>query len=152
MKKLKSAAVCLLVSICFISANAQVHRSSKLDYEKPELFSDLPKQVELTITTLETLLDLPAGQNINIPLGRYSLQGIIVSKSDHNDITVKTVVVRSINRKGATLTFTRVRKEDGSFSYSGRMFSYNHGDAFEIAFENERYILTKKKTLDIINE
>ncbi len=152
MKKLKSAAICFLVSICFISANAQVHRSSKLDYEKPELFSDLPKKIELTITTLETLLDLPTGQNINIPLGRYSLQGIIVSKSDHNDISVKTVVVKSIDRKGATLTFTRVHKEDGSFSYSGRMFSYNHGDAFEIAFENERYILTKKKSLDIINE
>jgi hypothetical protein len=99
------------------------------------------------------LFDLPTGQAIDVPLGRsFSLSGIIISKSDANDQNVKTVVIKSSNRKGATLTFTRIRKEDGSFSYIGRMLSYNHGDAFEVVFEKGQYFLTKKKSLDIINE
>ncbi len=153
MKTLKSGLFWLLLNILCVNADAQIHRSSKVDYEKPELFSDLPKKIELTIMALETFLDLPSGHSVNMPLGRYvNLQGVIISKSDENDPNVKTVVIKSINRKGATVTFTRIRKEDGSFSYSGRMFSYNHSDAFEIKFENEQYVLIKKKSIDIINE
>ncbi len=153
MKKLKSSIICLLLSTLCFNAVAQIHGSSKLDYEKPELFADLPKKIELTIAALESLLDLPSGHGVNLPLGRYiTLQGIIISKSDVDDNNVKTIVIKSNNRKGATLTFTRIRKEDGSFSYSGRMLSYNHSDAFEIVFEKGQYFLTKKKSLDMINE
>jgi len=98
------------------------------------------------------MLDLPTGQSINLRLGSFNFQGSIISKSDLNDLNVKTVVIKSSNRKGATFTFTRVHKEDGSFSYSGRMLSYNHSDAFEIVFEKGQYFLTKKKSLDMINE
>ncbi|HVE60820.1 MAG TPA: hypothetical protein VNA26_03325 [Chitinophagaceae bacterium] len=152
MKKLKSAAICVLLSIFCITTAAQISHSSKADYEKPALFSDLPEKLDANITALEALFDLPAGQTIQIPFGRsFTLQGIIMSKSEANDINVKSVVIKSINRKGATLTFTRVRK-NGNFSYIGRMLSYHHSDAFEIKLENGQYLLTKKKSLDIINE
>ncbi|MFN2438694.1 MAG: hypothetical protein ABR503_05805 [Chitinophagaceae bacterium] len=135
MKKLKSAAICVLLSIFCITTTAQISHSSKADYEKPALF-----------------FDLPPGQTIQIPFGRsFTLQGIIMSKSDANDINVKSVVIKLINRKGATLTFTRIRK-NGNFSYIGRMLSYHHSDAYEIKLENGQYFLTKKKSLDIINE
>ncbi|MDQ3683517.1 MAG: hypothetical protein M3352_10685 [Bacteroidota bacterium] len=153
MKKIKSATICLLLSICCIGAVAQIHPSTKADYEKPAMFSDLPEKLNLNIPSLEAMLDLSAGQSIQVPLGRsFILKGVIISKSDANDLNVKSVVIKSNNRKGATLTFTRSRKEDGSFSYLGRMLSYNHNDAYEIIFENGQYFLTKKKLLDIINE
>jgi hypothetical protein len=153
MKKLKSGAICVLLTICYAGAVAQNPPSSKADFEKPALFSDLPEKLDVNIPALEALLDLSAGQSINVPLGRsFTLQGVIISKSDANDPNVKAVVIKSSNRKGATLTFTRIRKEDGSFSYLGRMLSYNHRDAFEITFENGQYFLKKKKSLDIFNE
>lgn len=153
MKKIKSGAICILLSICYVGAVAQISPSSKTDYEKPALFSDLPEKLNVNVPALEALLNLSAGQSIQVPLGRsFILQGVIISKSDANDQNVKTIVIKSSNRKGATLTFTRIRKEDGSFSYLGRMLSYTHSDAFEIIFENGQYFLTKKKSLDIINE
>jgi len=152
MKKLKSGIACLLLSMCCVNADAQVHPLAKSDYEKPALFSDLPQKLDLNIPALEAMLDLPTGQSINLRLGSFNFQGSIISKSDLNDLNVKTVVIKSSNRKGATLTFTRVHKQDGSFSYSGRMLSYNHSDAFEIVFEKGQYFLTKKKSLDMINE
>jgi len=142
-----------MLCICYVGAVAQVSHTSKTDFEKPSLFSDLPEKLNLDIPVLEALFELPAGQHINVPFGQsFTLSGIIISKSDPNDQNVKTVVIKSNNRKGATLTFTRIRKENGSFSYLGRMFSYSRRDAFEIIFENGHYLLTKKKSLDIINE
>jgi len=153
MKNLKSAAICVLLCICYAGTFAQISHSSKTDHEKPLLFSDLPEKIGVNVPALETLLDLPAGKNIQIPFGlSFNLSGVIISKSDVNYPNVKTVIIKSSNRKGATFTFTRIRKEDGSFSYLGRMFSYNHSDAFEIMFENGQYFLAKKKSLDIINE
>ncbi len=142
-----------MLNILYVNADAQVHRSAKVDYEKPELFSDLPSKIDLNIVTLENFLDLPSGRQVNIPLGSYfNLQGVIISKSDAGDADIKSIVIKSINRRGATFTFTRIHNKDGSFSYLGRMFSSNHSDAFEITFKNDQYILTKRKTLDIINE
>lgn len=153
MKKLKSAAICILLSICYLGAVAQISHTSKADYEKPSLFSDLPEKLNLNVPALEALFNLPAGQSIHVPFGgSFTLSGVIISKSDPNDTNVKTVVIKSSNRKGAALTFTRIRKENGSFSYLGRMFSYNHRDAFELIFESGHYFLAKKKSLDIINE
>jgi hypothetical protein len=76
----------------------------------------------------------------------------VVSKSDPIDPKVKSVVIRSTNRLGATMTFTRVTKEDGSYSYLGRIISYKNSDAYEFAQENGSYVLVKKHLYDLFNE
>jgi hypothetical protein len=49
MKKLKSAAICVLLTICYVGAFAQISQSSKTDYVKPSLFSDLPEKLNVNV-------------------------------------------------------------------------------------------------------
>jgi hypothetical protein len=61
-------------------------------------------------------------------------------------------VIRSIDRRQATFTFSRVTKHDGSIGYIGRMISKDGGDALEICKEGNAYIIRKKGYYDMINE
>jgi hypothetical protein len=69
-----------------------------------------------------------------------------------NDLSLQSVVVRSTNFPGAALSFSRITKEDGTFSYVGRIISFQHGDAYEISLENGQYFFVKKGFYDLVNE
>ena len=154
MKILKSGALCVLLYACALSSAAQKTLPvSEPDYNKPRLFADLPQKFTLNIKAFDSLLDLPEGQSINVPLsGQLRYQGIVVSKSNPADTEVKSIVIKSTNRLGATFTFTRIRNMDGSFAYKGRLLSHKHSDAYEIQLENGQYILNKNHLYDLFNE
>jgi hypothetical protein len=154
MKILKSGTLCVLLIACALGSMAQKTLPvSEPDYNKPRLFADLPQKFALNIKAFELLLDLPEGKTINVPLtDRLRYQGAIVSKSDPADTQVQSVVIKSTNRLGSTFTFTRIRKEDGSYVYKGRLLSYKHSDAYEIQQENGQYILNKHHLYDLYSE
>jgi hypothetical protein len=154
MKILKASAICVLFSICYFSSSAQDELPlNEPDYNKPHLFSDMPQKMKLRISNLEDLLDLPVGASVKTLItDNFNFHGIVVSTSDAANTTVKSVVIRSTNRKGATLTFTKTIKPDGTVKYLGRIMSLKNGDAFEIVKENDQYILQKKILYDLINE
>ena len=102
---------------------------------------------------LEAVLDLPEGKAISVPLAKGArFHGTVVSKSNAYDPNVKSIVIKSTNRDGAAFTFARLRNEDGSFSYQGRILSRKHSDAFEIQLEDGQYVLTKTPLLDLLTE
>ncbi|HYH14505.1 MAG TPA: hypothetical protein VD794_04770 [Flavisolibacter sp.] len=154
MKILKTGALCVLLHALALSSNAQNNLPlSEPDYNKPKLFDDLPSKFPLDVKLLELLLDLPIGQSLAIPLTKgLRYQGVVVSKSDASDPNLKSIVIKSTNRGGAIFNFTRLRNEDGSNTYMGRILSHKHGDAFEIEFEDGQYILNKKQLYDLFNE
>jgi hypothetical protein len=76
----------------------------------------------------------------------------VVSTSDANDLNIKTVVIKLINRQDARLTFTQLKNADNSVKYIGRIISLKHGDSFEIAYENGQYYFSKKGLYDLVNE
>lgn len=105
------------------------------------------------MSVLESLLDMQVGQTVNVPLtGTFRMIGSIVSKSDPIDPSVKSVVIRSTNRLGATMTFTRTTNANGGFSYLGRIISYKNSDAYEFTQENGSYVMVKKHLYDLFNE
>ena len=123
------------------------------DYNKPELFADLPDRLNLRVADLEPLFALPAGSRVDVRVAdRFPFQGTVVSKSPAGQPSVQSVVIRSTNRGGAALTFTRVTLENGSHRYQGRILSLANGDAFEIIQVNGVYVLQKRKLHDLINE
>lgn len=123
------------------------------DHNKPALFDDLPSKLSFDINVVDELLDSPEGHSISIPLTKtLRFQGKVVSKSDNTDPNLKSIVIKSTNRLGATFTLSRLRDENGRFSYQGRIISFKHGDAFEIEIENGLYVLTKKKLYDLLSE
>jgi len=123
------------------------------DYNKPKLFSDLPDKFPVDVKTLEPLFDVEEGKLVNIRLtGPFNYHGTVVSRSNTQNLSVRSVVIKSINRQGAVLTFTRTQNTDGTYSYIGRILSHKHSDAFEIEEEKGQYLLVKKHLYDIFNE
>lgn len=155
MKTLKSGALCVLLCIACMSTYAQKESLpvSEPDYNKPKLFADLPNKFKLDLVDFESLLELSEGQSVNVHLtGPYNYHGKVVSTSDPKDVNFRSVVIKSINRQGAVLTFTRVKNTDGTYAYIGRILSQKHSDAFQIEQENGEYVLVKKHLYDLFNE
>lgn len=155
MRILKFGALFMLLHAFALSSAAQNNRFPlpEPDYNKPRLFDDLPATFPIDVKLLEAFLDLPEGRSLSLALSKgVHFQGKVVSKSDANDPNVKSIVIKSTNRIGSAFTFTRVRNEDGSFSYQGRILSLKHGDAFEIQMVDGQYVLTKTRFYDLVNE
>lgn len=154
MKTLKASALCVLFSLSFSLSFAQITFSVKEhEANKPKIFSDLPQRIACNIHMFEVLLDREMGSKINLLIAPgFNFQGTVVSKSDASDARVSTIVIRCTNRGGATLTFTRITSNDGSFSYNGRIISLRHSDAFEFLQENGHFFLVKKEFDDLLME
>jgi hypothetical protein len=155
MKILKTTAIgaCFIVCTLHSSAQSNTIPLNEPDYNKPKLFADLPQKMTLRMSELESLFNLPVGAAVNtLFTEKFRFQGTVVSKSDAQDPTVKSIVLRSSNRQGATFTFTRRTNSDGSSTYLGRMISMQHGDAYELTIENGTYVLNKTGYYDLVSE
>jgi len=153
MKILTTGAICVLLNVCYLHSSAQNLPVNEPGESKPRLFADMPEKMHVHISDLESLLSLPVGTNVNTFLSReFHFQGTIVSVSDVASTKVKSVVIKSINKKGATFNFTRIIKADGTIKYLGRIISFTNSDAFELVKENDQYILQKKNLNDIMTE
>ena len=155
MKLLKSGALCVLLCICSMSMNAQngTLPVNVPDYNKPKLFADLPEKFTIDVQFLSHLFDIPEGENVVVRLtGPFNYQGTVVSRSNPKDNTIRSVVIKSTNRQGAVLTFTRTVNTDGSYAYIGRILSQKHSDAFEVEQQEGQYVLVKKHLYDLFNE
>lgn len=151
MKILKSI-FCILFSVCCLASSAQ-NAPLNDPGNKPHLFSDLPQKMRVKVSDLASLLDLPVGASVHTLLAPgFNFQGTVVSTSPATDATVKSVVIKSTNRKGATLTFTKTIRADGTVAFLGRIISMKNGDAFEIVKENDQYVLEKKNLAELVTE
>jgi hypothetical protein len=155
MKFLKSGALCVLLCIFSISMYAQNEPLpvNTPDYNKPKLFADLPEKFSIDVQAFAHLFDVVEGQNITVRLtGPFNYVGTVVSRSNPRDNAFRSVVIRSTNRQGAVLTFTRTLNTDGSYAYIGRILSHKHSDAFEVEQQEGQYVLVKKHLYDLFNE
>ncbi len=154
MKILKTATAVALLFVLCKPANAQnAPPLNQPDYNKPKLFADLPDKLSLHLSDMEALLSLSVGASVNTVIANgLPLIGTVVSKSGDAITSLSSVVIKSTTRQGAIVTFTRIRKEDGTVLYSGRIISQKAGDTFEIVKEANAYVLRKKGLYDLINE
>lgn len=155
MKTLRTVAFGAFLSFSFLYSAAQDHELpvQQPNFNKPQLFADLPQKITLKVTDLEVLFSLAVGTDVTTRFTPgYHFSGIVVSKSDASDPNVKSVVIRSPERENAIFTFTRVRGENGEFVYRGRIISKSGSDAFELVNENNEYVLQKKNYHEIIVE
>jgi hypothetical protein len=159
MKNLRTVAALICVAFCGITASAQNPDHAPLNEpnrNKPSLFSNLPDQIPVSIDYLNTFFDSPSGKTFNLVTGTdrnsLSFEGrVISSESKYND-ALKSVVVRSTNFNGATFTVSKYTDETGTVTYSGRIISMQHGDAYELKTIDGNLILVKRKFHCLINE
>ncbi|RYY98441.1 MAG: hypothetical protein EOO11_08080 [Chitinophagaceae bacterium] len=154
MSYLKSLLSALLLLGAVTGATAQKQAPLREpDVNKPALFADLPASLPVTEALLSGLLELPLGNTVALPVsGKFRLEGTVVSQSDAADTCVRSIVLRSPVRGGATLSLSRVCRPGGGYDWSARMLGYNGGDALELVCENGRYQFVKRGLYDLLSE
>lgn len=154
MKTFKTIAFTALFGLSYFYSSAQEKIPvNEPDYNKPKLFEDLPQKMNLTISDMESLFDLTVGTPVMAKLTKsFPFKGTIVSKSGTSESAVRSIVIKSTTRKDAVLTFTKIKNQDGSFIYRGRIISKESIDAYEIVKENDQYVLEKKNYYEMVRE
>lgn len=157
MKNLKFLGLCL---ICFI-VSARVSAQTKVpinepDTKKPKLFAELPDRIPVNLSEINSLFNgtTEAGRQVHVGFGekQAGLNGNIISDISKYNNKIRTLIIRSSNFSGATLTLSSFTQPDGTVSYSGRIISFKHGDLFELEKQGEQYVLVKKNFNDLVNE
>ena len=154
MKNLLQQGLCLLLIFTCATTSAQNKIPvNEPDQNRPKLFTNLPDKIPVDINTLQTLISSETGKNVSLRLGANELSnfaGQVVSKADDN--TIHSVVIRSANFNGATLTLSSSAQPNGTVKFTGRIISFQHGDAYELQNQNNQNLLIKKNFYDLINE
>lgn len=123
------------------------------DYNKPRLFTQFPQKISCYIENLISLFDQKTGAIVNPEAGAgFHFRGTITSLVSRSEDSVTSMVIRSADFPGAILHFSRQMHPDNHTTYTGRIISLAHGDAFELRFENNQYYFIKKDFYDLINE
>lgn len=153
MKNLLKGFICLTLFFISLQSSAQKLPVREPDMNRPSLFQNLPDKISCRVNDLSALLGLETGRPVSFSfVNNLNFQGVVSSVASKFDNTLNSVVIRSTNFPGAALSFSRITKEDGSFSYVGRIISFQHGDAYEINQENGQYYFVKKGFYDLVNE
>jgi hypothetical protein len=157
MRNLKPLCAAIMLLIGAVSANAQETAPlTEPNYKKPQLFTSLPENIKVNVENLKVLLKSSTGDAVVSDLGdgyAFDFNGQVVSTASKQNNTIKSVVIRSSNYNGASLTISQVTNEDGSISFIGRIISFNHGDVYELQKQpDESYAFVKKKFYDLVNE
>jgi hypothetical protein len=156
MKNLSITVLSACIVFCSLTSSAQAISPKAVplnepDYNKPKLFADLPDKVDFNPNNFLNLFVLQVGQSVNVPISStFNFSGQVVSKS--NADRSSSVVIRSTNRPGARLIFTKVTGENDSVTYLGRIISMQHGDSYEIVSDNNQYYFKKKGIYDLMTE
>ena len=154
MKYLYLPGLCLLLSILCATAYAQNPIPvNEPDQNKPRLFTNLPDKIPVDSNELQGLVNTETGKNVSFKLGQNTLNsfnGQVISRSD--DQIIHSVVIRSANFNGATLTLSSSAQPNGTVKFTGRIISFQHGDAYELQNRDNQYILIKKNFYDLVNE
>ena len=153
MKNLLKGIICLSLFLICQQSSAQKLPVREPDMNRPSLFQNLPSKISCRINDLSALLQSETGKAISFSLvDNLNFQGVVSSVASKSDNSLNSVVIRSTNFPGAALSFSRIKKEDRTFSYVGRIISFQHGDAYEINLENGQYYFVKKGFYDLVNE
>ena len=153
MKNLVKGIICLSICFACLETSAQAPPVREPDMNRPSLFQNLPDKITCRINDLTALLQSETGRNVSLIFAdNVNFQGVVSSVAAQFDNNLLSVVIRSTNFPGAALSFSRIKKEDGTIAYAGRIISFQHGDAYEINQENGQYYFVKKGFYDLVNE
>lgn len=156
MKNLRTTLVGVCLLFTGLCANAQTDNTplNEPDANRPLLFSSLPETVTVDIERLAGILEAEQGSSIVIPVGTaMRFQGSVISKANKYENTIRSIVIRSTNYQGASLTFSKITDaETGAVSYTARIISMAHGDLYQLQLKNGEYSFIKKNFYRLVNE
>ena len=141
---------CLLWGLLFtVAAQAQKAPLREPDPNKPRQFLTLPLVVPIVLQQLDSLISKPEGSPVTLKLQDLRLDGRVVSRGDGTDRDLQTVVIRLSG--GNTFALARRAGKEG-FEWSGRILSYEHGDALELVSDKSGLRFEKRALYDLLSE
>jgi hypothetical protein len=157
MKNLRTIALCVSISLYSLCTSAQTGNVpvNEPDYNKPELFRNLPSTIVLDMGNVTRLFTSIVGGPVSVAMSAsspFQFEGQVVSSVSKYNNGIVSVVVRSTNYPGALLTLSKLTDAGGNISYTGRIVSRQHGDLFELKNVNNEFVLVKKGFYDLVNE
>jgi hypothetical protein len=149
--------LCFVVSSIACSAQKQVLPVpiNEPNLNKPKLFQSLPEKIPVSVNNLSGLLKNTLGSNVNISLSDkvpFKVEGQVISVVSKYNNSIQSVVINCSNYAGARLTFSRTSNADGSYSYTGRIVSFQHGDLLELKKQDDGFMLVKRNYYELVNE
>lgn len=159
MKNLRIPVLCACITLCsfFSAAQTQKFIINEPDYNKPRQFDNLPEVILVSIDNLNSFVNSKPGVIINTPLSKDAktapFEGRVISSVSKYEDRVQTVLIKSTNYNGATLYISKVKTEDGTIRYNGRLMTgFQNGDLYVLRQKESGFELVKKNYYDVINE
>jgi hypothetical protein len=155
MNNLKFLGLCLS---CFlvctrVSAQNKASFNSFDNTRKPTLFSQLPDRIAINTQDLEALFNGSTELSFQSSDKKtFTFSGKLVPTASNYNSKIRTLIIRSSNFSGATLTLSSSTLPDGTVEYSGRIISFQHGDLLVLQKEKDEYLLIKKNFRDLVAE
>jgi len=157
MKNLRTPLLCACIVLGSLAASAQTDKVpiNEPNYNKPKLFEGLPDNINISIDKLNALLNSSVGKSVSTDISKdasFQINGEVVSTVSKYEGKIQSVVIRSANYEGATLTISKITNEDGTISYKGRLISFKNADLYELQEKNGQLVLVKRNYYDLVNE
>ena len=154
MKNLFTLACCVCLSFFSFRSSAQQTNLpiNEPDQHKPELFKQSPKKVAIQAEEMTSLLATSVGEPIDLNLPSFHFEGTVIAAVSKYANKIQSVVIRSSNYEGATLTLSRITDEAGRISYAGRIISLKSGDLYELKQVDNGFALIKNSYNRVVVE
>ena len=154
MKNLRIILCCVIMSVYCMQASAQQPSIpiNEPDEKRPELFHMQPEKVPVQVPKIVSLLNASVGQPVVLNLDNFIFEGQVISAVTKYANAIQSVVVKSTNFPGATLTISRTTDETGNIKYTGRIISMKHGDVYQLKQVGNGLALVKEKYNRVVVE
>jgi len=115
--------------------------------EKPTLFSQLPARISCSSSSLQNIFTAALNSSVSIAVNpAMKVEGLVIAKAVVSPEQL-SINIRCSNFQDALLNISRIKEQDGSFSYIGRMVSPLHGDVLLLWQEHGEYAFIRQKQL-----
>jgi len=146
---MKSLSKHLLVALLCLTSAVTYSQSSG----KPHVFANQASRLEISESIFINAMNYSAGQNVSINIAPgFTFEGT-VTMSEQKYENLKTVVIRSNAAfDNSFLQISKIKNEDGSVQYSGRIINERSADGFELKKEAGLYAFEKFETARILQD
>ena len=115
--------------------------------EKPTLFSQLPAKISCSTGSLQNIFTAAVNSPVSIEINpAMKVEGLVIAKAAVSPEQL-SINIRCSNFQDALLNISRIKEQDGSFSYIGRMVSPGHGDVLLLWQDHGQYAFIRQKQL-----
>jgi hypothetical protein len=115
--------------------------------EKASLFSQLPAKISCSASSLQNMFKVAVNSPVSIAVNPdMKVEGLVIAKATISPEQL-SINIRCSNFQDALLNISRIKENDGSFSFIGRMVSPRHGDVLLLWQEKGQYAFIRQKQL-----